>query len=361
MDYFCKSQCTLDMKHILITVLMVPLFFNCKFRKAQDPTDGGITGIKDIEVDFVIAFGSCNKADKENLLWDDILASKPDVWVWGGDNIYADTKDMEVLRTMYRAQNRVTGYKALKNKVPIIGTWDDHDYGLNDGGVEFGAKRGSQREFLNFMAVPESSPRREREGIYASHVYHVPGGNVKIIVLDTRYFRTALSPDNTTEKRFKPNADVGGTVLGEQQWKWLERELKTSQADFNVIVSSIQFLSDEHGFECWGNFPHEVDRLKHMLVTSRAKRVLFISGDRHISEFSSAAVEGLSYPLIDFTSSGLTHTYSGFQGEPNPYRVGNVVSTESFGLIQFDFKAKKAQFKMLGDKGAILGAIQQAY
>lgn len=310
---------------------------------------------------FVIAFGSCNKVSLPNVLWDDIANANPDVWIWGGDNIYADTDDMKKLARMYKAQNSVVGYKKLKASTPIIGTWDDHDYGLNDGGVEFEAKKESQQEFLNFMGVAKNSPRRTREGVYASHDYAGALGTVKVIVLDTRYFRTGLTPDTETKKRTKPNAYGEGTVLGVGQWSWLENELNESKADFNIIVSSIQVLSNEHGFECWGNFPHEVDRLKQTIVASKAKGVLILSGDRHISEISMTAVEGLGYPLIDFTSSGLTHAYRSFKGETNPFRVGKVVSTESYGTLSLNFKTKTVQLQMLGDGGVVLGEVRQSY
>ena len=90
--------------------------------------------------------------------------------------------------------------------------------------------------------------------------------------------------------------------------------MHTSKADFNVIVSSIQLLSDLHGYESWGNFPHEVDRLKKRIKDSNAAGVLLLMGDRHISEFSSRTIEGVSFPLIDFTSSRLKHSYRGFKG-----------------------------------------------
>ncbi len=310
---------------------------------------------------FTIAFGSCNKSNLNNPLWDDIIAANPDVWIWGGDIIYADTDNRKKLREMYLEQDRVEGYAFLKTQIPVIGTWDDHDYGLNDGGVEFKGKTWSQQEFLDFMDVPMDSPRRSREGIYASHDYAMPEGNIKIIVLDTRYFRTALTPDRDTKKRTKPNVYGQGTVLGPAQWAWLQNELNNSKADFNIIVSSIQFLSNEHGFESWGNFPHEVDRLKGLIVSSNAKGVVILSGDRHISEFSRTNVDGLSYPLIDFTSSGLTHVYSSFSGEPNPFRVGEVVNKISFGLLNFDFNQRLVIFKMVGDNGELLGKLEQSY
>lgn len=313
------------------------------------------------KADFTIAFGSCNKSDLENLLWDDIVDANPDVWIWGGDNVYADTDNIDELRNEYNAQNEVRGYKKLKRNVPVIGTWDDHDYGLNDGGVEFEAKKGSQQQFLDFMGLPKDSPRRSQEGVYASHDYNLPLGKIKVIVLDTRYFRTALTPDTDTDRRTKPNNYGQGTVLGETQWKWLENTLQTTKANFNVIVSSIQFLSNEHGFECWGNFPHEVDKLKTLISKSRAKGVLFLTGDRHISEFSKTTIEGMDYPIIDFTSSGLTHTYSKFSGEPNPFRVGGVISTESFGVVQFNFLINRIDFLMVGDEGVVFSKLEQSY
>ena len=69
--------------------------------------------------DFQLAFGSCNKHDIPNPFWDDILAGDPDLWIWGGDIIYADTSDMEWLRTMYKKQDEVQGYALLKEKVPV--------------------------------------------------------------------------------------------------------------------------------------------------------------------------------------------------------------------------------------------------
>ncbi len=310
---------------------------------------------------FTIAFGSCNKHDLENYLWDDIIAEAPDLWIWGGDNIYADTDSLEKMKAMYQQQNKVKGYRHLKKKIPVIGTWDDHDYGLNDGGEEFSFKKESQQVFLDFMNVPKDSPRRQREGIYNSHLYNFPQGSVKILVLDTRYFRTPLSRDTLTKKRFQPNTYGEGTLLGALQWQWLKEELMNSEANFNIIVSSIQFLSNEHGFECWGNFPHEVVRLQNLISESKAKGVIILSGDRHISEFSSQELEGLSYPLIDFTSSGLTHAYRDYSGEPNPFRRGEVIATESFGLVKLDFKTRRANFQILGDNATLLGEIQQQY
>lgn len=315
----------------------------------------------DSNYDATIAFGSCNKQNVENKLWGEVVKHKPDLWIWGGDNVYADTDNMVKLKADYNKLLANEGYKLLQERTEITGTWDDHDYGLNDGGEEFHAKKGSQELFLDFLNVPKDDERRDREGVYSSQTVNSPKGKVKVIVLDTRYFRSALTDSKFLKKRYEPSVYGEGTMLGEAQWSWLERELKSSDADFNLIVSSIQVLSAEHGFETWGNFPHEVDKLKLLIKNSAAKGVIVLSGDRHISEFSKTKIEGVSYPLIDFTSSGLTHVYSSFSGEPNKYRVLDVVPELSFGVLKFNFEAKTVLMEMRGIGNILQQKLLQSY
>lgn len=310
---------------------------------------------------LVIAFGSCNKQFKTNKLWDDIAANNPHIWIWGGDNIYSDTEDMDKMKHDYDQQVNQEGYSEISDQTKILGTWDDHDYGLNDGGQEFKMKAESQQLFLDFMGVDKNDERRNRQGVYHSEIIKTRQGSVKIIVLDTRYFRSGLTASEIKGKRYQPNEYGLGTILGAEQWNWLENELNTSRSDFNIIVSSIQFLSNQHGFETWGNFPHEVDKLKTLMASSKAKRIMLLSGDRHISEFSRANVNGLNYPIIDFTSSGMTHSYSNFSSEENPFRVGEVISDKSFGLLKIDFKSKSVLMQMVGDGNKIQQELLQKY
>ena len=350
------------MPRIVRSLLLILLVVGCKstsetFPEMERVIDSGKNA------DFTITFGSCNKTEIQNLLWDDILGLEPDLWIWGGDNIYADTDDIAKMQKMYLAQEEIPAYQKLKRSVPIIGTWDDHDYGVNDGGVEFRAKDESQQAFLDFMGVSKESPRRKRKGVYTAHDYALRKGNIKVIVLDTRYFRTPLTDDESPDRRYAPNPYGVGTVLGKEQWAWLKHELETSTADFNLIVSSVQVLSNEHGFESWAKFPHELDRLKKTVLESKAKGIIVLSGDRHTSEFSRVEIEGLPYPLIDFTSSGLTHAYHGEMGkeEPNPFRVGQKVFTESFGVLHFYFDTNSVVLQMLSDGPVVEATLRQQY
>lgn len=309
-----------------------------------------------------IAFGSCNNQRLDNFLWKEIVKHQPVAWIWGGDNTYSDTDNMLTLWKDYQMVLANKDYQALQRTSEILATWDDHDYGMNDGGETFYAKKASQQVFLDFLGVAKTDRRRSQEGIYYIETLQSQYGKVKIFVLDTRYFRTDLTKHSTDKKkRYQPNPYGQGTILGKEQWAWLEKELKTSDADFNIIVSSIQVLSSEHGFETWGNMPHEVDRLKNLIKTTQAKGVLILSGDRHFSEFSKTSIEGVPYPLIDFTSSGLTHAFSGFVSEYNPYRVGEAVPKISYGLLFLNFKNKEIKMQIRGKNDSLFQELTQKY
>lgn len=310
---------------------------------------------------FTIAFGSCNNQLLVNKLWDPISLNDPDVFIWAGDIIYADTYNIDFLKENYALLKNNEAYKNFASKTEILGVWDDHDYGKNDGGLEYEMKSASQQAFLSFLDVSMNDERRKRDGIYNSETYTIADFKIKIILLDTRYFRTQLTRDTLSSKRYQPNKYGEGSMLGEIQWNWLQQELESSTADFNILVSSIQLLSSEHGYETWGNMPHEIDRLEKLLIASKAKNVIVLSGDRHISEFSKKTINGLDYPLIDFTSSGMTHSYSDFKQELNPYRIGDVVSDKSFGLLIFNFDNQEVTMEIRGEKNGLLEGITQKY
>jgi len=297
-----------------------------------------------------IAFGSCNNAYAPNELWDDIFLAKPEAWIWGGDIVYADSDDFGTIEKHYHRQLENQEYKRLTDSTKILATWDDHDYGMNDGGVTFSAKAKSQEAFLNFLKVGQSDSRRDQEGVYYSEQIQTEGHTVEVILLDTRYFRSDLTK-GTEGRRYDPNYDEAATMLGDTQWGWLSHRLTTSTADLILLVSSIQFLSSEHGYEKWQNFPHERERLISLLKQID-RPLMVLSGDRHISEWSVLKTEDKE--IIDFTSSGLTHSYENFSGEPNELRKGGVVSVPSYGLLDIDWKNKVVTGRMIGNGNAVL-------
>src|SRR6185436_14112375 len=199
-------------------------------------------------------------------------------------------------------------------------------------------KKESKERLLEFLDVPVNADVRKHEGVYQSFTYGAGKQKIKIILLDTRNFRDTLARTKEKGKRYVVNEE--GDMLGEEQWAWLESELKNSDARLHIIASSVQFLANEHAFEKWGNFPKARQRMLDLLVKVKPVNAFFVSGDRHMAEISKLNLPGLNYPLYDFTSSGLTHTWSTPWEEKNSLRVGELVIKKNYGLINAEWTKK---------------------
>ncbi|WP_300539073.1 alkaline phosphatase D family protein, partial [Sphingosinicella sp.] len=139
-----------------------------------------------------IAFGSCAHQDKPQPIWDKVDAFDPQLFLFLGDNIYGDTRDMDVLRAKYAKLAAKPGFQRLRRKTPCLAIWDDHDYGENDAGREYPMKQESKDVFLDFWMEPKDSPRRSRAGNYTSTTIGPEGRRVQIIMPDNRWFRSGL-------------------------------------------------------------------------------------------------------------------------------------------------------------------------
>ena len=113
-----------------------------------------------------IAFGSCFRETRPAPVFEAITETRPEWFVWLGDNVYGDTDDMAVLRAKYQVATALPGYSALRGSCRVIGTSDDHDFGRNDGGNDHPMRRESQHELLDFLGESADSPRRQQEGVY---------------------------------------------------------------------------------------------------------------------------------------------------------------------------------------------------
>lgn len=270
-----------------------------------------------------IVFGSCLKTVDHPML-DRTLALPMDVFLFLGDNIYADTQDMAVMRAKYDALKASRFFREIRRRGPVLATWDDHDFGANDVGADYPKRRESQAEFLRWLDEPADSPRRQRDGVYEARIFGPAGRRVQVILLDTRFFRGPLRRVGKGEPTlvggpYRPHADSTVPLLGETQWRWLREQL-TQPAELRLIVSSIQFVSEFSGAEAWANLPHEKQRFLDLLRETRAAGVLFLSGDRHWCELSR--MDGpTGYPLFDLTASALTEKHPRGTPSENKYRA----------------------------------------
>jgi alkaline phosphatase D len=312
-----------------------------------------------------LAFGSCSKQLQPQPLWTAIAAFEPQAWLWAGDAVYMEGGSgsaVEKLREAYATQLLQPGYATLlRRDVTVLGTWDDHDYGRNDAGRWLPFKQEAQDLFLDFIQQQQQrSPnaaselrRRQRQGVYSSHTFGLPPEQVKVILLDTRFSRDShiipsvggvripLSPLMAAAVRgtcshCSIGSDFEGDMLGDEQWAWLSAQLADSRAAVHIIVSSVQVQTSNPLVESWGHFPASRAKLLGLLAEHRPAGLLLVSGDVHFAEMSSnvksqkqqlehAEAEGgmegegvggeaadadaaAAAPLLEVTSSGMTHT-----------------------------------------------------
>lgn len=290
-----------------------------------------LDSIKDVDV---IAFGSCNHQLFPQEMWLNILDNKPDVFAFLGDNVYGDCKTVDCLVKVYNTQLKKPYFLDFMEKIPMIGTWDDHEYGTDNSGIDNPIKKESQRLFLDFIGEPANSTRRTQEGIYTSYTFGKPGQQVKFIMLDERYFRD------------KPGAEA--EMLGEAQWQWLEKELNASQAQIHIIASSSQFLSDRPTTDRWAQYPKSQKRMYDLIKTSKKPGIFFLSGDIHCAEMSVNNSTDLNYPIYDFTSSGMTHAHLSPKIFKNSYKIQKASCILNYGLITIKWSdpiSIKVEFK----------------
>ncbi len=287
-----------------------------------------------------ISFGSCGNQERPQPIWKAVLASRPQLFLFLGDNIYADTQDMAVMRAKYAKLAALPGFQTLRKTCPILATWDDHDLGANDAGSDYPKKDESQRMFLDFFGDPDDSPRRHRKGVYDAHVFGPVGKRVQVIMLDTRYFRTSplkrKHGRSVNQGPYEGNPDPQSTILGEEQWRWLDTQLRVP-AEIRIVASSIQVVAEDHGWEKWMNFPHERERLFKLIRDTGAQGVILLSGDRHLAELSMMEA-GVGYPIYDLTASGFNMSSKSWRPyEVNRHRVATLNWGDNFGVIAIDW------------------------
>lgn len=273
-------------------------------------------------------FASCNRQNRPQDFWHIISMYKPKTFLWTGDSVYASNTSLNGVIAAYGLLASNSLYKRFANSTIIDGVWDDHDYGVNDGGRYVNFRRERQQAFLDFLGIDSESVLRYQEGIYHYSDHVINSLSIRIIFLDTRFQRDSHWIRSLGEIHFPFTAlaaaalrvtytllgfgrNFSGDVLGDDQWIWLEETLKSSTADAHILVSSIQVLTTNPVVESWGHFPIAKRRLLRLIQDIDPPGLVLISGDVHHAEISQVPVlrmDGTRTNLIEVTSSGLTHT-----------------------------------------------------
>ena len=298
---------------------------------------------------YKYALGSCLDQDYKQPIWSSIKKENIDGFIFLGDNVYGDQPSgtLSKMKKAYQVQKTKLPNWLMNNEKEIQAIWDDHDYGINDGGKDYKLKKEAQKMFLNFWNISPSDPRSIREGTYFKKSKNIDGTGVEIIGLDTRYFRSKLIGKKNA---YKPNMLPKATILGQEQWKWLERSMNQTNSSIIIILSSIQVLATDHPYEKWANFPLERKRLLNLIsLASNDKSIVVVSGDRHRAGIYK------NDDFVEITASSLNKPGSK-NSESDQLLIGSTFPETNYGILDIEPKKSKITVSIHNLNGLVLNS-----
>jgi len=292
-----------------------------------------------------IAFGSCfhrwglgnrKQADR-------IRSRKPAALLAIGDVAVQDRDNhLGLHRADYLLRDFQPAWQSLVAAIPVLATWDDHDYFNND---RFGIPRGFTDEdrigvwnvFRHAWNNPSYGFGDQRRGVFL----RTRIGPCDVIMVDERYFRTGQP----------------GSFLGDDQMKWLEDQLLDCKGPF-TIMSCGTMWSDyvSNGKDSWGRWdPEGRERIFTLIEENRIGGVLLISGDRHGARgFRIPRPPGFSFYEFEAGSlGGRSGPPVNVPGSPQFYGIAGQYAFGEF-TIDATLSDPEVEFRLISEDGVII-------
>ncbi len=257
-----------------------------------------------------IAFGSCADMDETTQpTWHSIVDQAPEALVLLGDTPYIDSTDPEVQRERYEQFAAGSGFIAVREAMTIYGIWDDHDFGRNDTDGNLPGKENSRQAFIDqYEPLGNETFGNGSEGVYTTFRQ----GEIQVFLLDTRYF-AATGPSPFDADRL--------TLLGDDQWEWLRKELSASDASFKVLACGMIWNGSVRPgkLDHWATYPHEYDALMQFVGDEQISGVVLIGGDIHRSRCVLHETEAAAgYAVPEFITSPMHDRIIDTANQPHP-------------------------------------------
>ena len=285
---------------------------------------------------LTLGFGSCLHQDRSMAILKTIERKELDLFMFIGDNVYGDQEDGELDKLIRAYKQQFNNLENFLQNVSTEFIWDDHDFGLNDGGSNYRYKDSAKELFLETWKIPSKDPRRLRDGLYFDKMIKKSGLKVHLIFLDNRSFKSEWKLTDEFNKegkeRYVKDFDSDKTLLGKKQWQWLKDKLN-EDSDIKIILSSLQILSLGHGWESWDKFPLERERLFNLIDESNVPNLFILSGDRHRGGFYRFKTND-NKDIYEFTSSSLNLPIPFNTEEKGPLRIGSTYRKANFGVVR---------------------------
>lgn|GEM_PF-853731 len=285
--------------------------------------------------------------------WDALAGENPDALFLIGDTSYTDhgLKGPMTLAHLWKRHSETRASLhlfQLPKLIPVFALWDDHDFGKGDGGSTFPLKDGSREIFWAFFGNPTYPGQLERG---PGMSYRVEAFGQAFFFLDGRYFR---SPPEKI-------AGLQAEHFGRDTEAWLFSSLDSRTPSW--LISGDQFFGAYHRFESYEG-DHPTSFLRFMLrLKQRATPLVFLSGDRHLSEVMRIDASVLGFQTYEFTSSAIhAKTYKGsFVQEPNPRQIAGKDGEMNFMTLRTSVAGKwEVDVRAFGQRGRSLYSLEVA-
>jgi len=230
--------------------------------------------------------------------------------------VLPDTTVLQAFRSKY---SRVfdENFQKMTSRIPLMATWDDHDYGKDNSDGTYPYKEEAKRVFKE--SYPVYPFEVENGGIY----YKFSVADVDVFVLDARWYRSPMQNADGEDKK----------MLGDEQLVWLLNGLKESKAAFKIVFSSVSLndyggdtSSGRRGYDSWMGYKFERNKILSFIKANHIQGVLVFSGDQH---YPSAHILNWKYPLKTVSHSERSTGYF----------------IKDFGSVVFDFSASPLSYK----------------
>ncbi|QEG39194.1 alkaline phosphatase D family protein [Roseimaritima ulvae] len=236
-----------------------------------------------------VGFVSCVDIEP-NGMWKDMQQLGVDALCLMGDTPYIDKTELEFVRGRHRSLLQLPDLAALARHTSVVGTWDDHDFGLNNGNGRnvMQGKPHTRQAFVEYRAHNQYGTGRE--GVY----HKMDLGMIEVFLLDPRYFsQTEASPVDPAQP----------TCLGAEQWAWLLENLRASKAPFKVLAMGA-IWEDKKNSETDDMFTYwyERDALLDVVKREQISGVVLLGGDIHVARHLIHP-RRVGYDLHDFVIS----------------------------------------------------------
>ena len=271
-------------------------------------------------------------------IFQNILNHNSDLWIWLGNAVYLDkphfnyfnntreSMDWNFIRKLYEKVKNNEYYKKLNEKVPIIGTWGDEEYGNLNGDEENYLKEGYKQYYLDFLDADILDQRRNYVdmGLYSTYSFGNGDKTVRFILLDLKYNQSSYFKNNKYD------------MLGDKQWNWLENIFKNKKETYTFICLSNQILSnDRFIIKKW--YSESRKKLFNLIGKYKKNGVIFLSGGIGFAQIlkTFCPLPNVGYNLYECTSSGLSYSNKFYSFIDNIYHNDYLIEGTNYNGINF--------------------------